>query len=384
MNDDCLPAQQDPDGTKRAKDLEAKRSEYQYSYTHVSPLALVDNLPIRDEFSREWLNVVAHSVSAGWPIMPSSPALPIPNIAGDRQALLIRLIELGRGSVRGSRASGRSLRKQWQESGLPDRPEGLEAYARMFRAIGLPPIHRDYHRDDVFAEMRVAGPNPVMLRRVSGSMIASRSPSRSISRCCPAIRWPRRRRKGGSTWPTSGCSRAWRAAASPRSRSISMPPGPVRRRQGLRQARADRHPVQARPGPDNPIFTPGDGYNWLIAKTIVGIADGNVHEAVTHLGRTHLFMEPFVLATVRQLASNHPLFTAPGPHFEGTTAINKAAWRFLVADKGPVDKMMAGTIQGTAPSRPGCDRTSSGRRCCPPPSRARGDDLRLAPLPLPR
>src|SRR5207237_10363668 len=50
------------------------------------------------------------------------------------------------------------------------------------------------------------------------------------------------------------------------------------------------------PGDGNPIFTPQDGYNWLIAKTTVQIADGNFHEAVSHLGRTHLFIEPFVLA----------------------------------------------------------------------------------------
>jgi hypothetical protein len=40
--------QQDPDRNTRAKDLETRRNEYQYSYTHVSPLAIVDRLPIRD------------------------------------------------------------------------------------------------------------------------------------------------------------------------------------------------------------------------------------------------------------------------------------------------------------------------------------------------
>ena len=28
--------------------------------------------------------------------------------------------------------------------------------------------------------------------------------------------------------------------------------------------------------PENPIFTPNDGWNWQIAKTFVEIADGNI------------------------------------------------------------------------------------------------------------
>ena len=47
----------------------------------------------------------------------------------------------------------------------------------------------------------------------------------------------------------------------------------------------------ARPGSDNPMFLPRDGDNWLIAKTIVQIADTNVHQAASHLGLTHLFIE---------------------------------------------------------------------------------------------
>ena len=99
------------------------------------------------------------------------------------------------------------------------------------------------------------------------------------------------------------------------------------------------------PAADNPIFTPNDGYNWLIAKTIVETADGNIHEASTHLGRTHLAMEPFVVSSYRQLAANHPLSILLWPHFEGTLAINKAAWQHLIAEKGGVDKLMGGTIK---------------------------------------
>src|SRR5262249_44803443 len=47
------------------------------------------------------------------------------------------------------------------------RAEDLGEFDGMFRTLGLPPIAKDYQIDAVFAEMRVAGPNPVMLRRVA-------------------------------------------------------------------------------------------------------------------------------------------------------------------------------------------------------------------------
>ena len=43
------------------------------------------------------------------------------------------------------------------------------------------------------------------------------------------------------------------------------------------------------PGPTTPVFTPTDGTAWLMAKSVLEVADGNYHQAITHLGRTHLF-----------------------------------------------------------------------------------------------
>ncbi len=103
--------------------------------------------------------------------------------------------------------------------------------------------------------------------------------------------------------------------------------------------------IKQQPADDNPVFTPQDGWNWLIAKTMVEVADGNVHEAATHLGRTHLFIEPFVVTTYRQLAPNHPVALLLAPHFEGTLAINEAAWRHLIANKGAVDKLFGASIK---------------------------------------
>lgn len=111
---------------------------------------------------------------------------------------------------------------------------------------------------------------------------------------------------------------------------------------------------QQQPGPENPVFTPpsdcspqSEKWAWQMAKTIVQIADGNYHELISHLGRTHLLIEPIVVATYRQLAPNHPLSVLLRPHFEGTLFINNAAISGLINDGGTVDAVMSGTIESS-------------------------------------
>jgi arachidonate 15-lipoxygenase len=94
-----------------------------------------------------------------------------------------------------------------------------------------------------------------------------------------------------------------------------------------------------------PVFTPLDGDNWMVAKTIVQMADSNYHELVSHLGRTHLFVEPFVLATKRKLPADHKLRILLDPHFEGTILINYGAHKTLIANGGKVDELLASTIE---------------------------------------
>ena len=105
------------------------------------------------------------------------------------------------------------------------------------------------------------------------------------------------------------------------------------------------------PSSENPIFTPTppgtpeeEQWSWLIAKTIVQIADANYHELISHLGRTHLLIEPFIIATARELAPNHPLGILLRPHFQGTLFINNAATVGLINKDGIVDATFGGTL----------------------------------------
>ena len=99
------------------------------------------------------------------------------------------------------------------------------------------------------------------------------------------------------------------------------------------------------PGDNNPIFTPLDGDNWMTAKTVVQMADSNYHELISHLAQTHLFIEPFVLATNRCFTDNsHPVMVLLKPHLQGTILINYGAHKNLLAPEGPIDFLLSATI----------------------------------------
>jgi arachidonate 15-lipoxygenase len=108
------------------------------------------------------------------------------------------------------------------------------------------------------------------------------------------------------------------------------------------------------PSIENPIFVapsidslPSERWAWQMAKTIVQIADSNYHEFISHLGGTHLWMEPIALATYRKLPTEHPLGALLIPHLEGTLFINDSAVKGLINPGGTVDKVAAGTLKSS-------------------------------------
>ena len=92
------------------------------------------------------------------------------------------------------------------------------------------------------------------------------------------------------------------------------------------------------------IYRPHEQWAWQQAKTMLQVADGNVHQAISHLGETHMVQEVCNLAMLRQLSKVHPLHHLLAPHFEGTFAINSAADSSLVGPSSGVDSVMMGTI----------------------------------------
>lgn len=90
-----------------------------------------------------------------------------------------------------------------------------------------------------------------------------------------------------------------------------------------------------------------DALIWQAAKITVQVADVVMHEAVYHLGRTHLIMEVFIYATHRALASSHPVYRLLKSHFYGTAFINSLAASLLINPSGIIDKITAPDVRQT-------------------------------------
>ncbi len=78
-------------------------------------------------------------------------------------------------------------------------------------------------------------------------------------------------------------------------------------------------------------------WSWETAKRIFLTAAANYHELGTHLGRTHLVMERYALATYRKLPPWHPVGRLLRPHFKFMVATNYDAVQNLINHGGPVD-----------------------------------------------
>jgi arachidonate 5-lipoxygenase len=89
------------------------------------------------------------------------------------------------------------------------------------------------------------------------------------------------------------------------------------------------------------ISRPVDGDGWELAKTFLRASEANVHQVITHAVRTHLALEPYILATMRQLSSRHPIFKLLRRHFRGTIRINAEARQVLLGAGGVFDEFVA-------------------------------------------
>ncbi len=98
---------------------------------------------------------------------------------------------------------------------------------------------------------------------------------------------------------------------------------------------------------DLQIFTPRNSHSWSVAKLMVQAADGNHHEMATHLARTHLAVEPFAVATTGILSKDHPVRQFLAPALKFVTARNLAARQRLINPGGPVEDLLATTLQGS-------------------------------------
>ena len=304
----------DPDPETRATGRAGRQAEYCYNHTYVSPLAFVEDVPGRDRFPIDFTTLVlgkimtnvANQADADSALRRKLRAMDTPlakvALAGSNA---VRAVKAAVGAVIGAQADA-------------DRLQSIDDYNALFHVIGLPPIAKDFHLDSTFAELRLAGPNPILIQRIDRPDDRFPVTDADFQVALPGDTVAAAGAEGRlflvDYQKLDGIETGIAPSGIPK--YLYAPLALFATNKETRKLTPVAIQCRQRPGPDNPIFTPDDGYNWRIAKTIVEIADGNYHQAITHLGRTHLTLEPFIVAAHRQFGPNHPP-RALQPHFDG-------------------------------------------------------------------
>jgi arachidonate 15-lipoxygenase len=340
---------------------------YPFEYNFIAPVAMLKGTPVHDlprlAWIRKFVQVTARvldnmrkvkgkSEGAAEKLASLVEASPLRLLFQNAKELRDAEVETVRASLaaRGAEAEAsffgsalallRSVAEEIKNEPAQS-PGDFGPYRDLFVEIPLPKIADDFQSDAVFAELRVAGPNPTSLFRASSlaeCLGLSEEAYREIvsgDSLATALREGRLYALDyrGKTQTLSGTYLQWQKyTAAPRA-LFAVPP----RGMGL-------VPVAILPAENAALVTPRDGSAWELAKSVVNVADANYHELVCHLGRTHLVVEPFVVSTKRKLPEAHPLRRLLEPHFEGTLFINWAAGQYLVAPGGFVDILLSGTV----------------------------------------
>jgi arachidonate 15-lipoxygenase len=325
MPQPCLP-QNEPAPQQRNDNLIRQRQSYQYDYEYLPPLVLLKDLPAIENFSAPY---IAERIVATAKLLPNSLATDV---------------------------------KSWL-----DPLDDLQDYEDFFTLLPLPEVAKVYQTNNSFAEQRLSGANPLVIRSLNRddprAQVLERIPSfqtdfeplfdvptelaagniyvtdytgTDSNYRGPALVQGGTHEKGRKYLPKPLAFFWWRSiGVSDRGKLV-----PIAIQLDASTDRVVYTPTQSK------VYTPFEKnpLDWLFAKFCVQIADANHHEMNTHLCRTHLVMEPFAIVTARQLADNHPLSILLRPHFLFMLTNNHLAQQRLISAGGPVDMLLAGNL----------------------------------------
>jgi len=311
----CLP-QNDDEPDKRLSWLEENREQYNYSQEYLPPLPLLppDGLPSKEKLSAKY------NVSRAW----------------HSRKLAASLVYI-------------------KAKRLLDPLDEFKNFDELFKLLPKPTTMDNWRTDTAFAEQRLSGPNPFKIERIvdysqmplfignrgdvvpgymetieeaiaNGNLYMADYSDMRFIRGVP----------GEKYLPTPIAIFYWSG-----NHSGAM----------MRQLMGDMHygellPLAIQIKPDFPIYYPHEvsEIDWLVAKLCVQMADANHHEMASHLCRTHFVIEPFAIATARQLAENHPLGVLLRPHFRFMLSTNYTGRTVLMKKGGVVATLLGASL----------------------------------------
>jgi arachidonate 15-lipoxygenase len=328
----------------RNRALASEKNTYQINYDILPTLAMNDSLPITQIPKAPWIALVIKTLfnqERNARQVRDNTDLNTPNV--DLEAALADIYaNLAVVSILDTIKAMFALLETARPVG---RPRDFADYELVFQSLVIPEYHNLYDDDDHFAELRVTGINPMVIRKVA-----------SLESHFPVT--------DAIFQATADFANDTLAAAGSEGRLFladyemlsTMEPGALENQPkyvysplalfALPKNGDKLKPVAIQCQQDhtaNPIFTPNDGWSWKIAKAAVQVADTNHHELYSHLGTTHLVQEAIALANYRQLSYRHPLYILLEPHFEGTFFINFLATEILLPPGTAVPILLSGT-----------------------------------------
>lgn len=229
--------------------------------------------------------------------------------------------------------------------GLYGQAPDLHSFEEQFRLILVPSEVGAFEDDVWFARQRVAGPNPLMIEGVDTLPSGLAFTDEDYRRVVPDDTLQEALDEGRIFIADYKLLDGMSGGTVPRYPKYITAPIAVF---ALPRGAEELVPVGIQLGQTSddatPLFQPDGSVAWRLAKLHVQVADGQIHEMVSHLGQTHLLVEAFAVTTPRQLSTSHPLYALLTPHTQGTIAINDLANQTLIAPNNFVDRILAGPL----------------------------------------
>lgn len=228
----------------------------------------------------------------------------------------------------------------------------LQDYDDLFALSARPAILGCWRDDLAFAEQRLAGPHPRVLRRIDHLPDNLRIDDDHARDALAQAGFEGRLFLADYAIlhgiPAGGHHNHSRFLYAPLALFTWEPDvdaprdAPPSQRGALRPAaiQLDQAPIRGN------LYTPADGLDWLLARTVVQNADHVVAAIAERLARLRLGMEPFALASARQLADAHPIRRLLRPHLRGLVGHSHHARRELAPD-GPVERLYGPSLAGS-------------------------------------